>query len=152
MFFFPVILAAVTIAAMGVASDAGNAGFFRPDLKEALYGKWTNTAYWGNNPDHAQKVIFYHWGYCETFNKVDDTVPSAKATFTLVDKWTDAEGNIWYREFRREMGARAARIFFCLDKVSGNETVMESVYEFGDFPLEEDMDPRNPRYRILIRR
>jgi hypothetical protein len=142
---FPLILLAATAA-------ANDTGFFKPEIKEALYGKWTNTAYWGNNPHYAQKVILYHWGYCETFNKADDRVPSARATFTLVDKWTGTGGDIWYREFRRETGGRAARIIFCLDRVSGDGTVMESVYEFGEFPLEEDMDPRNPRYRVFFRR
>ena len=149
---FPLVLLAAAAAAGRVGSAADDAVFFKPDMEEALYGRWTNTAYWGNNPSYAQKVVLYHWGYCETFNKVDDRVPSTRATFTLVDKWEDSGGNIWYREFRRETVNHASRIVFCLDRISQNGTVMESVFEFGEFPLEEDIDPRNPRYRVYIRR
>jgi hypothetical protein len=148
----PLLLLAAAAAVERTGSAANDAVFLKPDTNEALYGIWTNAAYWGNNPDYAQKVILYQWGYCETFNKADDAMPSARATFTIVDKWTDSGGNIWYREFRREMGGRAARIVFRLDRIGGDGAVMESVYEFGEFPLEEDMDPRNPRYRVFIRR
>jgi hypothetical protein len=97
-------------------------------------------------------MVFDDWGYAYNYLRVTDRTSLEKWTSIIVDKWAGAEGSVWYREFRREMEARTSRIIFCLDKVSGSGAVLESVCEFGEFPVEADMDPRNPRCRVLYRR
>jgi hypothetical protein len=81
--------------------------------------------------DWPQKVVIYDWGYSEYYDKITDKDPCiagwagwpCKATFTIVDKWTDSEGNIWYKLYTQQPKLQR---WFELDKISKNGTVWES--------------------------
>jgi hypothetical protein len=109
MVFIIVVLAGVC----GFADDKEKFGFYVPSPSEELYGIWVNMDYGKTKSDWPQKIIIYDWGYAEGYLKVTDKDPCikwagwpgipCKWTYTIVDKWTDSEGNIWYREFTRQI-------------------------------------------------
>ena len=112
---------------------------------EELYGTWVNTDYEGTR--HNQKWTFYKWGYIEGFYMIADQRPGAWGTFFIVDKWTDPEGNIWYKDHERYRNSMSVR--FYLIKINNNKGVMEAVWSYNDFPSQ--LDPKNVNYVIYYR-
>jgi hypothetical protein len=82
---------------------------------------------------------------------MDQKYLSWKGTSTIVDKWTDAEGNIRYKEYDRDPDTR--RAYLCLYKISADKTALESVWSYTDFPAEDDLNSKNSDfyYRIYYR-
>jgi hypothetical protein len=75
-------------------------GFYVPRAKEEIYGTWVNTTDYHGSRSYAQKIEFYDWGYWQEYSKETDEFYK-EGTYVLVDRWTDAEGNIWYKDFVR---------------------------------------------------
>ena len=67
-----------------------------PKADEELYGTWTNEEYSGLTSYQPQKEVDtadrYGW-----YHMISDSVPYEEGTYEVDRKWTDAEGNIWYR-------------------------------------------------------
>jgi hypothetical protein len=67
-----------------------------PKADEELYGTWTNKEYSGSISYQPQKEVVtadrYGW-----YHLIPDSVPYEEGTYEIDRKWTDAEGNIWYR-------------------------------------------------------
>jgi hypothetical protein len=128
------------------ADDKEKYGFYVPSSKEVLYGTWINTTYTGHT--NAQRIDMFDWGYWEEYAKVTDTF-SINGTFIIVDKWTDSEGNTWYKEYIRMRNGLYAD--FELDRISKSGTVWEYVFGYDDFPTADNMNSKNPYYRIYYR-
>jgi hypothetical protein len=141
--FFVVVLAGVGI----FAADKERYGFFVPSQNEEMYGTWVNAKYDGMA--HVQKFVYYYWGYGEEFRKVADKDPSAKWTFTIVDKWSDSDGSIWYKSY--VITNNDFSVWFILSKISNHGTVFELVENVGDFPTAADLNPNNSNYYIDYR-
>jgi len=139
-------LLAVLACLHSFGDDKEKYGFYVPKPNEELYGTWVNTTYAPGY--YGQKWILYDWGYYEGYEKVDSTFASP-GTFIIVDKWTDSEGNIWYKEYVRNRGYINAT--FELDKISKDGTVWELVFGYNGFPTADKMNPKNPYYRIFYR-
>jgi hypothetical protein len=141
-----VLLLSVAVFPTSYAKDRE---FFVPSDNEEIYGTWVNTGYSGELT-WAQKYIHYTWGYCEYYSEMESKNPLIgwDCTSTLVDKWTDAEGNIWYKEFERyQMGDR----WYQLVKISNNGTTLEFTWNKRDFPVAADLTQDSATYRIYYR-
>jgi hypothetical protein len=65
-----------------------------PKENEELYGTWTNQS---ANSAQPQKTVNFDGGY-KDYEKISDTInPYEEGTEQIVEKWTDSEGNIWYK-------------------------------------------------------
>jgi hypothetical protein len=63
-----------------------------PTADEEIYGTWTNK-------DHfPQKVVTGPDGY-KAYNFMSDSAPIEEGTVTIDSKWTDQDGNVWYKTF-----------------------------------------------------
>ena len=123
--------------------------FFAPSDSEEIYGTWINTGYSGEQ-SFAQKYVHNTWGYCEYYSKVENKNPAIgwDRTSTLVDKWTDARGNVWYREFASfHWGDRC----YLLVKISNDGTTLEYIWNRRNFPVEADLNRESATYRIYYR-
>jgi beta-lactamase regulating signal transducer with metallopeptidase domain len=141
-----VLLLSVAVFPTSYAKDRE---FFMPSDNEEIYGTWVNTEYSGEL-SWPQKYVHYTWGYCEYYNEMESKNPIIGWDFTstLVDKWTDAQGNIWYKEFQRyNMGDR----WHQLVKISNNGTTLEFIWNKRDFPVAADLTPNSATYRIYYR-
>jgi len=141
MFFLTVYTCLISFA-----DDKAKYGFYIPSEKEELYGTWVNKKYTGEQ--YSQKIEMYDWGYYEVYAKVTDTF-FVNGTYIIVDKWTDSAGNIWYKEYIR--GRNELYPIFELDKISKSGTVWEYVIGYDDFPTADNMNSKNPYYRIRYR-
>ena len=122
--------------------------FSIPAYDEPFYGTWVNTRYAGSNWKTTQKLIHSNWGYGEVFKKADDKDPSTRFTFILVEKWTDATGNTWYRELEQFSAGR--NYFLC--RISRDGRTLERIMRTSGFPAESDMGPGYPNYWIYYRK
>ncbi len=130
--------------------DKEKFGFYVPKDNEEIYGSWVNTKYAaGAGYGYYQKWVIYNCGYWEGYYKATDEFADNTGTYILVDKWTDSEGTIWYKGYLREKGYIYPH--FELDKISQGGTVWEYVIAFKDFPNSDNMNPKNPYYRIYHR-
>jgi hypothetical protein len=134
------------------ADDKDQYGFYVPSRNEELYGTWVNPKYRGESEGSEQKFVTYNWGYSEGFLKVADKNPIERWTFIIVDKWTDTDGNIWYKVFNQEAGPLSGSTWFTLNKLSENGTVMQFIVDYGKFPTEIDMNPDAINHRIFNRK
>ena len=142
-------LLAVLACLNSFGEDKEKYGFYVPKANEEIYGTWINMAYTGTG-QYVQKFVLYDWGYWEGYDKAASTLPSTyPGTYILVDKWTDSEGNIWYKEYVRER--HGMNPHFELDKISKDGTVWEYVFGYNDFPKADTMNSKNPYYRIYYR-
>jgi hypothetical protein len=144
-----VCIVAVLAGAGSFADDAERYELYLPSPNEELLGTWVNTAYPGNSSTVVQKMVYYHWGAYELYEKADHADPARKGTTILMDKWKDAEGNIWYKAYDRESWTKTG--YFAIYRINKNGTMIEKVWDSREFPSESDLNPTNPYYHIYYR-
>jgi beta-lactamase regulating signal transducer with metallopeptidase domain len=142
-----IFLIALLAGVGSFAADKEKIGFYVPKRNEEIYGTWVNKNYDGI--DYEQIIVYYYWGYGEFVRYVTDKETSMKFSFTIVDKWSDSEGNIWYKTY--EITNNDYSIIYTLNKISNDATVFEYVDNVGDFPTRADLNKTNYNYRIRYR-
>ena len=121
-----------------------------PKEDEEIYGTWTNAQ------GVTHKIVNSTGGY-KSFARVSDLLPNEDGTLRIDGKWTDSNGNIWYKIFTEvTSGEMAGWKVQGLDKISTSGTVWEHVGAFviGDFDPSHyptKIDPKDPNYFILYR-
>ena len=108
-----------------------------------MEGTWINLDY-----DKA-------WRYAKVIRKPDRTyeeyvmsyseLPALKGEYTINDKWTDSEGNTFYKIIVTSHGAS----YYILSKIDKSGKVYEDVWSTSGMPTE--VDTENDLYRIYYR-
>jgi hypothetical protein len=120
---------------------------------EEIYGTWTNEQYNGNDIYHSPKVVVTPDGY-KLYRNVSDSVTIEAGTLGVDSKWTDSEGNIWYKAFGT---GTTGDHWQEIDKISRSGTVRETQIRplgFGQFDPSNyptEIFPNSSGYRILYR-
>ena len=120
-----------------------NENFYIPKSNEEIYGTWIN------EDMTSQQLIYYYWGYAEEYREVSHETPAYKFTFTIVEKWSDSKGNVWYKTFNRH-NASILNVFW-ITKIINNGTVYESVYNEGEFLSKDELNVDHFNYLIYYR-
>ena len=115
-----------------------------PKEDEELYGTWVNTDYSGAYFEE-QKIVIYA-DKIEKHSLASIDIPPEKGKHTIIDKWTDSEGNILYKR-----KAEGVYMWFELDKISRDGTTLEVVYSFVFDKYPTEIDPNHKDYRIYHR-
>jgi len=142
-----IFLIALLTGVGSFATDKEKIGFYVPKRNEEIYGTWVNAKYDGIS--YEQKIVYYYWGYGEFFRTLTNENLASKFGFTIIDKWSDSEGNIWYKTY--EISDNDYSVYFTLNKISKDATVLEYVDKLGDYPAEADLNTNNYLYRIRYR-
>ncbi|HET6486365.1 MAG TPA: hypothetical protein VFH83_08090 [Spirochaetia bacterium] len=146
--FACLVALAVMVAVSGLAQDK-----YVPRADEECYGTWINDK--TINQGHIQKKICTADGN-KDYLQVSDATPWFEDDQQIDAKWTDSDGNIWYKTFGAvRAGAGIGTKWQELDKLSQSATVWE--YEFAivkdfspdGYPSKVDSD--DLRYRIFYR-
>ncbi len=134
-----------------------NPGKYVAKPNEEIYGTWVNKDNYGgvNSP---QKEIITADGV-KKYDKVSDPTPLQKYTKIIDSKWTDAEGNIWYKTYGTVTdGAYKGWTWQGIDKLSKGATVWESNYHgmglgtaFDTVYYPTKIDPLGENYRMEYR-
>ena len=115
-----------------------------PKEDEELYGTWVNTDYSGAYFEEQKIVISADKIEKHSLSSID--IPPEKGKHTIIDKWTDSEGNILYKR-----KAEGVYMWFELDKISRDGTTLEVVYSFVFDKYPTEIDPNHKDYRIYHR-
>jgi len=89
----------------------------------------------------------YPNGTWKRFLSRHDLAPGFTGSFTLIDKWTDSEGNIWYKMFWN-LGNIEWEMYEIV-RISNSGKTLEYVFSEIDFPIGITTD--HPNYRIYYR-
>ena len=122
---------------------------------EELYGTWTNRQY---DPTwQEQKTVVTADGY-KSYAKTTDTVPLGESTLYIDGKWTDSNGNVWYRVYGiLTSGPHTGYNWQALEKISKSGTVRETQlstaaqYDPAWYPTELKPDDTYTYYQIRYR-
>ena len=140
---FLILVLAVLII---VESCATSKKAYIPQDNEELYGTWVNPEY--NEPlNRAAKVIMYSDGTMKGYFTESDEIRLWVSLYKLTSKWSDDEGNIWYRLIYWYEGLQER--FYMIVKLSDSGNMWESVYSSEDYPKK--VDKSNLNYRIRYR-
>ena len=94
---------------------------------------------------HFRKMVYSPSGDFRVYRFAADA-PAESLTFTIIDKWSDSEGNIFYKIHFVDAGVLA--------KISNNANVFESLL-YHSYPpgFPTKLDPKDPAgyYRIYYR-
>jgi hypothetical protein len=111
-------------------------------------GIWVNEEY-NSHPFMAKYVIFSD-GTFDAYNNLTDTGKHGSGHYIIVDKWTDSEGNRWYKmHVWGGVVVEGKPDMYELDKFSNSGNVWEFISLTGDFPPE--LDKSQFRYHIYYR-
>jgi hypothetical protein len=143
--------ALVLLVSSGIAAQDK----YIPKPNEELYGTWTNEK---NRGDlfHPQKVVVTQDGYTG-YSKISDSDSLFSWKLSIDSKWTDSDGNIWYKILGIGDGSWKGYKSQKLYKLSKSGTVMERAWtDVGNGAYDASMypkkiDPMISSYRILYR-
>jgi hypothetical protein len=149
----PVLMAAVLIVSCATTP------FYVAKEDEEIFGTWVNRSYSytiaGSDDyaltlgNYAQKIITRNDGTYEVHMGVGDIVPQFKFQYTITEKWTDSDFNIWYRIVSQYHSEYTERTRLGLNKISDTGRTWEFVVSEDDYPTQLDTD--HPGYRIYYR-
>ena len=114
---------------------------------EEFFGTWVNHDY--NTATSAAKVVRNPDGTALSFGTVDTAVVKTRGKFSIVDKWKDAEGNIWYKAVTTWIMGGVVTTWYGLYKISNSGATMESVASRAEHP--KDLSPKHASYKIYHR-
>ena len=115
-----------------------------PEDNEELYGTWVNMDY-KPNAHPRQKVISYP-GEWAAYGSAESETATETGTHKITDKWTDSEGNIWYK---CEVSFTIQKVYE-LDKISNSGKTWEFVFSYSKYPTK--IDPGDAEYHIYHRK
>ena len=111
---------------------------------EELYGSWVNEDYNGSS-----RYAIFEWKADGTFivhRKTTDEIPFEDGTYTITDKWTESNGDIWYKTtWDIYYFGRSGYMLIC---ISNSGSTLESANSFSDYPTQ--IDPSNKNYQTYM--
>ncbi len=118
---------------------------------EELYGTWVNKDY--NIGTYKAKRIFNADSTHQCYAVDDSNNVIAKGDLVISDKWSDSEGNIWYKFIFPEWthGSITGNTLYYLAKISDSGKILETVASGIDYPTELGPDVLLYTYNINYR-
>lgn len=139
------LLFCVPFALLVIGLGVWSQGKYVPKPNEELNGTWTNPK------ADIQKHVNTSDGW-KMYIHISDSVPYDTGTGGIDNKWTDSEGNIWYKSFSIDQNGYKSQ---SLMKLSKSATVLESVFravdQFDPKNYPTKIDPMDPNYDIYFR-
>jgi hypothetical protein len=136
------LILSIVILAFAIQAIAGQWGYFAKDQEE-LYGTWVNMDYFGDTP---QKIIYKPAGTFNCFRDADSKNPDNGGRYLITGKWSDSEGNIYYKSnWIGDWNEEA----FQITKISNSGKTLELVLGYDEPP--RNIDPDNIWYRKYTR-
>lgn len=104
---------------------------------EDLYGTWVNPEY-DTISGLAVKRVFTPDGTWAKYERID-TDARISGTFTITDRWTDGNQNIWYKV--AVVHPRTGK-YYLLAKLSNSGTALECACSIFDYPTAVEANSR----------
>jgi len=103
------------------------------------------------------KIIQNPSGAWISYFRVDNTTPYCAGDRSVVEKWSDYEGNIWYKTMGTNLAGGLSGYRFGpftyneLHRVSSSGKIWEYVSKPAHLGWPTEIDPKDPEYRIYYR-
>ena len=110
---------------------------------EELYGIWKNEDY--NTTDSVTttgrfaKVVFNQDGAFSSYNTTTTKTMRWMGSFEITEKWTDTDGNIWYKLSSTVKGAFSTEPYYWTVSISNSGKSLEYGISSSDYPNEKDL-------------
>lgn len=121
-----------------------------PENTETVSGIWVNTEYSGRIV-HFQKIVIdpvdlmIQWCY-----KSEAARPDYKHPYTIMEKWTDSEGDTWYKIEWLDRGNKRSK-YLELSRISQSGMTLELVNQREHLGWPTKLDTDHPNYRVYYR-
>ena len=141
------ILAALIVAG---SCATGKKAYVATDDEE-LYGTWVNQDY---EESYAAKIVVKPDGTWDEYTLSNSNSPFAVTEYAITDKWTDSEGNIWYKFLEIHQDVKVLQnpdTYYILSKIDKSGNIWEMLWASIDYPTEFDPDDVRYNYRIRYR-
>jgi hypothetical protein len=127
------LFTAILVSLIIFVSFAHSEEPYVPKENEELYGIWVNQEY-NTTTVHAR----WDWNSDGTWASYPKTTgePNWEGPYSITEKWTDAEGNVWYKVKWEDKWL--ALKGFGLIKISDSGNTIEANYSYGDYPAKID--------------
>ena len=135
------ILTLVAFSANAVAEEKA----YVPKQNEELFGTWVNPEYEGVERAVYPKIVIHPDGRYERFSQQWFKEPTTKFSYKITDKWTDSEGDIWYKAQVSNPNFES----YQLHRISNSGKTMEFMRDRTDYATE--IDPDKLGYRAYHR-
>ncbi len=144
--------------AVMLAALAGCApGKYIPKANEEIYGAWANDQYSGimSWTEYAPQLTVSTPGNYADYRLLTDHDPAQAGKLEIASKWTDSEGNAWYKTLGSGSDGDKVFRFQRLEKVSRSSAIREFQFVFVErfdpqfYP--KALDPNASLYRIYRR-
>jgi hypothetical protein len=117
---------------------------------EEIYGTWVS------EKSSPQKLVMMPNGTWEEYLYQADLTPAYKGIYEVTEKWVDAEGNVWYKEFvTSTFGLYKSDKSQELDRIDKSGRIWEFVFtEIGQYDAKnypKEINPKENNYRIYER-
>ena len=151
MLFISALMILLSMIPLGaIAQDK-----YVPKADEEIYGTWILT---NLNQTELQKIVLSAKGM-DRFSLLSDMTPYDNATYEIDAKWTDSEGNIWYKAHGTQTsGAWKDYTYVELDKVNKAGIIWEGQFapcgykgKIDPMFYPKEFDPKNPNHGIFLR-
>ena len=108
-----------------------------PKENEEIYGIWVNEEY-----DATSAHARWDWNSDGTWASYSQTtnVPAWEGKYSITEKWTDVEGNVWYKVKWEDMHTGYDGFGLC--KISDSGNTIEQSFSTDDYPAK--IDPNKP--------
>ena len=139
--FSNLLLSLIIVAFSGTVLAGENV--YKATDNEELFGTWVNMDYTGGWPP---QMIIIKLGEEEAYSSANDTEPMFTSESLISHKWTDAKGNIWYKnQYKQKMDSG-----FVLSRISESGKMLEFVFSQWEYPTELDIS--SEYYRKFTRK
>ena len=120
---------------------------------EEIWGTWvTPEQPTGDSLHVSQKRVFSADRMVKFYHYESSQSPEFEGSYTIAEKWTDSEGNTWYKMKATgkslRYGDKAG--WYLLARISDSGKTLEYVYH--PFDYHKKLDPDHPSYRIIYRK
>ena len=140
--FSRLILSITFVAFMANGLDGEDE--YKVSDNEELFGAWVLIDYKDGTP--PKRVTIKPGGY-DGFYPADAMEPMWTAEYAISDKWTDAEGNVWYKVRWVIANINGG---FSLYKISESGKILEQINSQWEYPKE--LDANSEYYRVYYRK
>jgi beta-lactamase regulating signal transducer with metallopeptidase domain len=144
IFCFGLLIASLTINPIIADNEA-----YVAKENEELYGTWINPDY--DKFIFKARMINKPDGTYQAFLTLNSPLSVYSGIITIVDRWIDSKGDIWYKCTVDGARGDGCSCFYELHRISNSGSTWEFVFSSIDYPEKIDPDDVTLNYRIYYR-
>ena len=148
-----IMILVVVVLIIGGSCATGKKAYVAQDDEE-LYGTWVNPEYENSKVYTAPKIVVKPDGTFDEYALINSDRVVSVLEYTITDKWTDSEGNTWYKLLEIHTDSKVIQnpdTYYVLSRIDKTGNIWEMLWASIDYPAEFEPDNVLYNYRIRYR-